>query len=153
MRALDNFIKKRVAAKSCVKPETLQSGITKLRILTESVDFSELTGKQESTELEVEDGYGYIVRLMKKPEIAVARVVLSKGSSVAKHTHKEWEIMLIYKGHLILKVQEKQGSPCKEIDLKATDHYYLESGVQHSAFAAEDTSVIVVTIPASPAFP
>jgi len=136
--------------KRAQKPEPSQSAsVIRLTQMVKAVQFSELTeafGKV--IELKLPQGLAYSVGLFKDDSVAIARTRASADAIVPLHVHDEWENLIVYKGELILTIDER------DIILNETRRgYYIKPNAPHSAKFTVETEFIAITIPAAEEWP
>jgi quercetin dioxygenase-like cupin family protein len=133
--------------KECI----LDSNLDKLRSLTPNLpnfgDFVKST-MSNFVELSMERGNGFGWNLMNEEEIAVAKWFGSSGSVFPKHSHKEREYIIVYKGSMEILYDDRENKSLKEGGC-----VFHESNVPHSAIFIEDCWFLAITIPASKDWP
>jgi len=125
--------------------------IEALKKLTALLDFSQLaglgSGDKKNYEVRTLEGKSTMFGLYKKPEIAIARAIFEKNTRLSSHHHDQWEAFIIVSGRCDITLLGKT------FHLKAPSVFYVEPRTLHELFCPEETSMILVTIPASPDFP
>jgi quercetin dioxygenase-like cupin family protein len=126
------------------------ANLTRIRELTEKLDFSQIIDRRnngESIEYALEQGKAMSFGLWKTQEIAVARTVMSEGAKWQKHSHDEKEIVIVYRGSIKIIHDDH------EVLLVEGDTYTIEPGNRHEAISANGCDVIAITIPAADDWP
>jgi hypothetical protein len=86
--------------------------------------------------------------LMWIEDVSVSKWFLSKGTKFPEHAHNEKEIIIVYKGELIIYYEDGCTATGKRGDV--IQH---KAGRIHWAEAKEDTWMIIVSIPATEDYP
>jgi quercetin dioxygenase-like cupin family protein len=82
------------------------------------------------------------------PEVAIAKVHMSKGSFLGAHNHGEcMEILVVLDGEIGLQFEDKM------IKLEKFDHIKIDRNTNHIAIAYQETWMLAVTIPKDYGFP
>jgi len=96
------------------------------------------------------DGVAKAFPLIFSSEVAVSKVYMSKGSAFEEHIHEgSKEIVICYKGVVKIILTETN----KEIILKESDTYTIDTSKPHIAIAIEDCRFIAITIPGDRYYP
>lgn len=117
-----------------------------LRELTEKLDVKDVVNKEFGGFVSIdicEDKKLLALNLLKIPEISVSKTYLPEGSKIAKHTNKEWELILIIEGEMTIHFDTYDKV------LKPMDFYYTEPNVPHSVSCKKETILIAISIPAA----
>jgi quercetin dioxygenase-like cupin family protein len=128
-----------------------RSNLDKLAKLTESLTkpLSELTRIVDGNVAEYSSVPGDVVGqgLYNDRAVAVQKVLMKEGAVVDRHTHKSFEIMVIYEGKI--RFYDDRGTH----DLDIGDSIYYPPGVAHSAEAMRDSWMIAITVPSAEGYP
>ena len=131
----------------CKIEETPQN-LIELKRITSSLSFSRFAKQHGSTvEFDMTEGVGYMVGIMQKEQIAVAKNICGKDALFPQHAHEVWELLVVYKGTMHLTVDG-------EIKiLNEKDFYYLNPGTPHSAYFPIDCEFLAITMPSADEWP
>lgn len=122
--------------------------LKKLAELTEKLpDLVKTNSSPGFIEYKMEQGTCLGYNLLNQKEIAVQKAFLSKGAVFPKHSHEEKEILIVFQGELLVKIEESSHniSPSELIEL-------LPHQI-HSVTALSDTWVLCIAIPAAQGYP
>ena len=123
-------------------------GIRQLRKDIETMEFAQISKSfGRMLELDVAPGIGHAVGLMKEDKIAVAKTKISPGSIFRKHSHNEWEMLLVYDGEIEIHLEGKI------IKLKPMQSYYLLPKTPHAVTTEVGAELLSITIPGSVDWP
>jgi quercetin dioxygenase-like cupin family protein len=118
--------------------------------------FSDIVEKREENYIimEMEKGTCLGFNLLNKPEIAVGNFFISKDSTFIKHSHKQIEYLIVYKGKMTIDVYDSEQKNIIETHtLEPGDCFKLEKDTFHSHDFSEDTWALAITIPRDEGFP
>jgi quercetin dioxygenase-like cupin family protein len=129
--------------------EGISENIKKLRELTPLLDFSNLISVKSTPfiKLNMIEGESFMIGLHKEKDVAVAREFASMGTKFPEHKHEEIEYLIVYKGQVIIRVDDN------DLILEKGDLLKLEPNQTHKAYFPEDTWFLAITIPASKNWP
>ena len=122
-----------------------------LKILTENLtSFKTITRAKGNGYLELDliNGTALGWNILYEKGLSVDKWFISKGSIFQEHSHKAKEIITVYQGTMILKIEDG-----REIELKLGDTYYIAPNIKHSSEYPEDCFFITITIPTEKGFP
>jgi len=98
--------------------------------------------------------------LLSIESIAIANVIFSVGTSIAKHTHEEDEWMLIHEGGISIEIEGIDPSFIKRLKsdgdtyfLGIGDYIYIPGGLCHSVKSSGGAKIVAITMPRSEVFP
>jgi len=131
----------------------MQEHIRKLRELTESLPpvpkLIKVAADNCYAEYETESGFTAAFKLVKEPEVAVAKAIFSPDTTVTWHIHdnsKEW--LIVYAGSITVLLTDNT-----DRILKVGESITLMAGEIHSIVSKKGARVIAITIPADETFP
>ena len=127
-----------------------EHNLDKLKRLTNNlVSFDEITKTRGKGYLELEmiNGTALGWNLLHEKDISVDKWFVSKGSTFPNHVHEELEILTVFQGIMIMKIDGK------EVELKKGSTYYITPNMEHSAHYPDDCFFITITIPCGEGFP
>jgi len=114
--------------------------------LKDALRFSNIIGEERDSSswkrLSTNGGITMMKILKWSNAISVSDNIFSAGTTYPTHQHKGYEVVIVYKGRLELKVDGK----LIVLDDSAKP-YYFKGDQPHSAVFTEDSEVIAITIP------
>jgi quercetin dioxygenase-like cupin family protein len=119
--------------------------------IRKTIDFSQFSCKNScnttQSRIICKDGSIDMSGLLNKEGISVADCFAVKGTKSPEHTHKEFEILIVYSGKMTFYLKDKKMVICPAQSIS------IPSEVPHYAFFDEDTHFIAITVPESEFFP
>jgi len=94
-------------------------------------------------EYKIENGTSFGFGIWTEKDIAIQRSFMSKDSTFPMHVHSEREWLIVYKGCLIVTIDNKETS------LGIGDGIQVPANTKHHVTAKEDSWLIGITIPAN----
>ena len=125
----------------------LFENMQRLRELTEHVEPYVKTVSKDKQEFKWESGGGHIETLYKSKDCSVAIAHVDKQSVHQFHFHEQREIIGILSGEAVVYLDDKV------IEVKKYQVIVVEPFQKHQLFYPEDTTVLVMTLPATEDFP
>ena len=127
----------------------LEDNLKKLTELTNNLpDFPNVVGGNGFKEYEMECGTCFAWNVFYAESICVTRWFSSYGTKFPTHTHEEKELIIIYKGSLIVTFSDGT-----EKKLGMGDTFEVAAGASHSGYFPEDTKFLTIMIPAAEYYP
>jgi hypothetical protein len=122
-----------------------ESNLQKLEELTQRLPLADFVAARKSNivDYKVENGTCIGFGIFVSEDVAVQKAFASKGTLFPKHVHLETEYIIVVTGCM-----EAKGKK-----FGANSVCVFDPGEEHSAFFAEDTWMVCITIPPSDGYP
>jgi mannose-6-phosphate isomerase-like protein (cupin superfamily) len=125
-----------------------KSYMGRIRELQDNLDFSNIVNTFGNvSEVDTVRGSCRLRGLLKNDDIAIVEFFTTEDTLVKVHTHMQWELHIIYKGQMDIRM------PSETLSLKEKESYYINPNVKHEMYFPVSSKGISITIPASSDFP